>query len=162
MPSHIEQASIWFRGPDFLWQADVTWPALPEIPLANADSDSEVKLSQTCASTSVELVQNEAESLDKLLSRYSSCAVAWLPRFVAIIMHPADRCFPRFLSVEELNQAKLSIVKIVQRLSFGEALSSLPNHEDFDKLFSSSSSSSTFISGKLAQNNTLKEIDKQT
>ena len=104
-------------------------------------TDPKVKLNKAlCTSTNIGFGYDETNLLHELLKRYSNWsrpkrAVAWLLRFVLILKPIDDHSFSRFLSVEELDQVELAIIKLVQRHSFEDALKCLPNHTDFNELF---------------------------
>ena len=88
MPNKLDQANLWFRGPDFIWQNEDTWPVPFELPVVNKATDLKVKLNKAlCASTNTGFGHDENNLLHELLTRYSNWsrlkqAVAWLLRFV--------------------------------------------------------------------------------
>ena len=130
-PEELLLQDRWFKGPEFLWKLEESWPVpsspLPSIP----DQDPEIKSQgQTNRTTMV----SEESNLNSMIRRYSSWyelkrGVAWLLRFREYIRrkcYPPNDALPQGeLSLEELRFAELHIVKYVQRLSFPEIFSAL-------------------------------------
>ncbi|XP_068735428.1 uncharacterized protein [Montipora capricornis] len=130
-PEELLLQDRWFKGPEFLWKLEESWPVpsspLPSIP----DKDPEIKSQgQTNRTTMV----SEESNLNSMIQRYSSWyelkrGVAWLLHFREYIQrkcYPPNDALPQGeLSLEELRFAELHIVKYVQRLSFPEIFSAL-------------------------------------
>ncbi|XP_068691617.1 uncharacterized protein [Montipora foliosa] len=130
-PEELLLQDRWFKGPEFLWKLEESWPVpsspLPSIP----EQDPEIKSQgQTNRTTMV----SEKRNLNSMIQRYSSWyelkrGVAWLLRFREYIRrkcYPPNDALPQGeLSLEELRFAELHIVKYVQRLSFPEIFSAL-------------------------------------
>ncbi|XP_068729037.1 uncharacterized protein [Montipora capricornis] len=130
-PEELLLQDRWFKGPEFLWKLEESWPVpsspLPSIP----DQDTEIKSQgQTNRTTMV----SEESNLNSMIQRYSSWyelkrGVAWLLRFREYIRrkcYPPNDALPQGeLSLEELRFAELRIVKYVQTLSFPEIFSAL-------------------------------------
>ena len=114
----------WFSGPEFLMDDDDNWPSDPElIPLP--DNDGEVKTQTIIYAT----MANSSGAVDKLLERRSSWYltkkdVAWFLRFKQYLRATVSReSTPNMvlpLSVEELNEAELQIVRYIQQQHFAE------------------------------------------
>ncbi|XP_068757389.1 uncharacterized protein [Montipora capricornis] len=130
-PEELLLQDRWFKGPEFLWKLEESWPVpsspLPSIP----DQDPEIKSQgQTNRTTMV----SEESNLNSMIQHYSSWyelkrGVAWLLRsreYIRRKCYPPNDALPQGeLSLEELRFAELHIVKYVQRLSFPEIFSAL-------------------------------------
>ncbi|XP_078344112.1 uncharacterized protein LOC144629777 [Oculina patagonica] len=117
----------WFRGPEFLWERETSWPIRRDSLPSISDEDPEVKRQvQVNHVTQVEV----PHSLDLMIQRYSSWyklkrGVAWLLRFGEFLRK--KRCLQESLndplpcgrlSIQELRSAEDQILKYVQRSSF--------------------------------------------
>jgi len=103
-----EDCGIWFRGPEFLRQAEEYWPARPvDMPPVD-DDDPEIK---TVKHVNV-ITPHVNDSISTFIQHYSTWkrltkATAWMIRFKQYIMwklsgkgsHPHPSC--SFLSVKE-------------------------------------------------------------
>ncbi|XP_068735424.1 uncharacterized protein [Montipora capricornis] len=118
-PEELLLQDRWFKGPEFLWKQEESWPVpsspLPSIP----DQDPEIKSQgQTNRTT---MVSGES-NLNSMIQRYSSWyelkrGVAWLLHFREYIQrkcYPPNDALPQGeLSLEKLRFAELHIVKYV-------------------------------------------------
>ena len=116
----------WFKGPEFLWKREESWPVPPSSLPTISDQDPEIKSQGQANQASM---VSEESSLDSMIQRYSSWyklkrAVAWLLRFREYIRrkfyHRQDALPQGELSLEELRSAELHIIRYVQRLPFPE------------------------------------------
>ena len=115
----------WHRGPDFLWMSTENWQpteVTPEVP----DDDEELKPAK---SHTVEVEQTE-EPLDQLINGASSWfklrkSVCWLRRFVSYLAKKESQ--PKDITVSEIEEAEVQILKYVQRKHFSDEISELKN-----------------------------------
>ena len=130
MPASYKKSETWLKGPDFLLEDDVKWPASP-VPLQPLDNDPEVK--QDVRSHATSTVHN---CFDVLFARFSVffkmlSVVAWMLRFMSNL--PKRLCgkesdqintVPRLCNAE-MESATLAVVKVLQRSSFPELYNNL-------------------------------------
>ncbi|XP_077974180.1 uncharacterized protein LOC120329794 [Styela clava] len=141
----------WKSGPDFLWQAAEEWPLQPDF-MNNCSTDNlEVKKeSIQCFSNTA----SEKSVLDRIISKYSDWfrlkkAFAWILRgknmlFSKLNANELHSNLPKEnriqpLSVTELRNAELEIIKYEQSKYFCEEIRLLSNNQEISK-------SSTLIS----------------
>lgn len=125
----------WKTGPDFLWKTTEHWPnqdLFPPVQLSHVLEETKTK-TEKCCQTRINI--NLSSPIDKILDS-SSCwytlkrRVAWLRRFVSMLR--GSSCTTGALTLSELNEAELSIVRFLQQQSFGESLEKLRENK---KLF---------------------------
>ena len=142
----------WIQGPEFLSQADETWPKRP-TGISNIDNDDpEVKIPTVCSTTSNEF---DGSPLDRIIERYSSWdrlrrIMAWILRYKAILQHqskrrkagePITKDFGgtvTSINVEELRNAESVILKHIQVKCFENECESLRESKDAKVLKKSS------------------------
>ena len=123
----------WFRGPEFLWQEENTWPQNPLLTVDVIDCDPEVK-----RNTVVHVTQVKSDDVfDRLFKRRSSwyklkTDIAYLLRVKQYLCSKA-RAQPlpdmtRQLTVAELNNSQLEIIKYVQRQVFPQEMKAVDDH----------------------------------
>ncbi|XP_074618459.1 uncharacterized protein LOC141877369 [Acropora palmata] len=97
----------WFKGPEFLWKREESWPVPPSSLPTISDQDPEIKSQGQANQASM---VSEESSLDSMIQRYSSWyklkrAVAWLLPFREYIkrkLYPRQDALPQGeLSLEE-------------------------------------------------------------
>jgi len=83
MPDKIDNAALWFEGPQFLRESEINCPRQPDLrqPLATDDPEVKKKTTTICAA-----VESSVHYLHGLLSRCSAYkaiqrCTAWLLRF---------------------------------------------------------------------------------
>ena len=124
----------WFRGPEFLWENETSWPTCPVSLARISDEDPEVRgRGQASHVTQME----DKWPLDLMILRYSSWykfkrGLAWLLRFREFLN--GKRCLkednvhslPRGrLSIDELRYAEAQIIKYVQKSAFSLVIKAL-------------------------------------
>lgn len=126
-------ASQWLSGPQFLSEVMASWPAEP-VALAMSqcsDDDPEVKTQSQCYTTNQGTTSRDV--LSELMNRYSCWnklkrAVAWLLKFKQwIVSRKATQAAK--LTVEDLQNAETSIVKLVQAQIFPDVIKVLTDSE---------------------------------
>ena len=117
----------WRKGPDFLWQSEDNWPVTPKVPSLQ-EKDKEVR--KEALSRAIDAVDQD-NPVDRLISRYSSLyrlrkAVAWILRFMKWLQQHrpgnlvvGDKGYQK-LTVGELQDAELAIIRSVQRRHYKE------------------------------------------
>jgi hypothetical protein len=120
----------WLHGPDFLWSSPTNWPTQPAAIPQISDQDPEVKKSKAivCA---VVAEPPKADMFDDLMNRYSSWnklkrVWAWILRFKKILLSRLRKAdvgvLTSSLSVPEIKEAELEIVKLLQSKYFSEEI----------------------------------------
>jgi len=130
----LMRSRVWLTGPGFLCSGEDCWPASP-IPPIDANPFLDVKRSET-----VSVIVSEGAT-DRLIKRYSSLyalrkATAWMLRFKAFLLHkaklrPGLRLYNCSLTVAELQQAEIKLIRYVQRSTFPSLFSQLSRGRDF-------------------------------
>lgn len=121
LASDLCNHSLWWNGPPWLLQTTADWPTPQFVPMDLASSE-EVK------DTPLVILTTSSQEEWTLFSRYSSYhklqgVMAWMLRFIFNCRHAQnDRSFGP-LSLQELNNAQLCLIKIVQTSAFSEELS---------------------------------------
>ncbi|XP_014676416.1 PREDICTED: uncharacterized protein LOC106816352 [Priapulus caudatus] len=129
----------WTRGPDFLWQNEMTWETTVDLAVDLNESDSELKKAQTFAVT----VGTVEHGLDRLMSQYSSWeqlrrAVAWFLRLRKRLLRKGkgDDAIDNErgnLSVAEIKDAELSLVRYTQSIAYRHEINMLRNGKELQK-----------------------------
>ncbi|XP_030844258.1 uncharacterized protein LOC105444708 [Strongylocentrotus purpuratus] len=114
----------WLTGPEFLLQEKEVWPEDPaslkkeDVPELDLQNDSEVKKTHVYATSS-------HDEIDDLMTRYSSWdrlkrGIAWLLRYKQYLRSKGTGNLAErgSLTVQELNNAEVEVIKHVQRHSF--------------------------------------------
>ncbi|XP_071842702.1 uncharacterized protein [Apostichopus japonicus] len=139
----------WILGPDFLWLHENEWPLRQKFDRDISLKDPEVKKTATVAATSTNVAKN---TMNELISKYSSwfklkCHIAWMLKLMSVLKqlsdlrkslkgqepmeidekmrHPRQRRFKMNLSVSDLEEAEVSVVKFVQNQAFPDEIASL-------------------------------------
>ncbi|XP_076810887.1 uncharacterized protein LOC143453439 [Clavelina lepadiformis] len=140
MPNEISKATLWFHGPEFLWNAYDQWPSRPSSLPPLPDDDPELKTVKEVNSFTAIVGDN---GLHKLLRRYSRFhklvkAVVWLLRYKQYVMwkHLQRENIvepPRSLiSTMEMGDATNEIVRLVQMESFPAVIRTLEKRQEED------------------------------
>ena len=140
------------QGPEFLLQAEETWPKRP-TDISNIDNDDpEVKIPTVCSTSSNKF---DGSPLDRIIEHYSSWdrlrrIMAWILRYKAILQHqskrrkagePITKDFGgtvTSINVEELRNAESVILKHIQVKCFENECESLRESKDAKVLKKSS------------------------
>ena len=129
---------MWFCGPSFLCDDTCEWPKQPSFLLDLSCSDSEVRKTGQCFAQAQNLSSNV---LHRLFTRYSNFhgllrTVVWLLRYKKYLYHKRLKkgCRPNtvIFNAMEIEEARLEIIKAVQREAFSEVFTALMNYESFD------------------------------
>ena len=133
MPDNIDNAALWFDWPQFLRESEINWPRQPDLRQPLATDDPEVKKKTTTICAAVE--SSPVNYLHGLLSRCSAYkaiqrCTAWLLRFEQYWRwkYSNNKMPPRKgpLTADDLQDAMLAIVALVQWEAFPEAMSEFP------------------------------------
>jgi hypothetical protein len=126
-------ASDWFKGPRFLWQTDISSLVENTASFELDLSDPEVK---SCLHTNATVHVNEAQSLSLTahVNRFSSLqtAVKAVCTSKRLLKHRKSKQLPK-ASVHDLEQAKSTIMRWVQKDAFAEDLEKLAKQGCVDK-----------------------------
>ena len=123
---HFLKNDIWFQGPSFLWQTEL--PSHKMCPLEESSiNDPEVKCTFSTQTT------EESNILPQLIQRFSSwhkakTVIAYCRRYVLNLRRKVkgeDIYSKRELTVEELQQAELVILRAVQKAAFSVEIESM-------------------------------------
>ena len=130
MPDKFLKADLWFNGPEFLSQNEISWPMNTPIALSNVYT-TEMKVNSS-------IVVSESV-LNDLLTRFSTfeklqSSFAWLLRFKQFMKHKylPDNDPPPVgpLTAAELSDAVTEIVRITQENEFPNAMSYFKNRAE--------------------------------
>ena len=108
----------WFCGPSWLHDYKSEWP-VHDVTVTLARDDPEVKTS--VASAAVTTFQPDSDPVSKVISYFSDWnkmqrALAWLCRYVSVMSKRSK--LQGGLTVQEIAQAKISLIKHVQGLHY--------------------------------------------
>ena len=118
---------IWFDGPGFLSQFKCDWLKLDTIPMCSLESDPEILIPRVLV-VNVHVVQSKpvlVHPVDALLNHFSSFyrakkALCWLRRVLTFLAR--KRAISEHVTVDEMNQAEIVIVKHVQSTNFAKEI----------------------------------------
>ncbi|XP_033102417.1 uncharacterized protein LOC117105401 [Anneissia japonica] len=117
----ITEDCRWLRGPEFLWKADTEWPIMP-VSIDNKDLEFKTPPvhSLACRATMMDVIVRYS-TWTKLLK-----GLAWLLKFKKYLLNKRKGVnagtLPQTLSLKELKQAEMEIIKLVQHQEFGDNL----------------------------------------
>ena len=135
----------WFEGPQFLRESEINWRQQPDLRQPLATNDPEVKKKTTICAAVESSPVNYLHGLLLRCSAYKAIqrCTAWLLRFKQYWRwnYSSNKMPPRkgLLTADDLQDATLAIVQLVQWEAFAEAMSELPsvtNCTDIDKMLS--------------------------
>ena len=121
MPDKIDNAALWFDGPQFLRESEINWPRQLDLRQPFATDNPEVKKKTTTICAAVE--SSPVDYLHGLLSRCSAYkaiqhCIAWLLRFKQYWRwkYSNNKMPPRkgLLKADDFQDATLAIVQLVQ------------------------------------------------
>ena len=117
--SRAKQTEEWLTGPSFLRKDEIEWPKQKENLVQI--SELEIKKEKLIVASSI---QTDPSPTKKLIEYFSSWirlsrAVAWLMKIKEV------KCQPKLLnsntlSVQDISQAKLSIIRFIQKEEYGD------------------------------------------
>ena len=141
--SQIDADDKWFKGLEFLWLDVFQWPSFPEV-LDNDSLDAELKSEFRVCAVGVREAAEDVFPLQRLIKHCSSffrlrSLVGWLLRFKIVL---AAKCRNEslegvnnsYLTVNELKEATLRLVKFVQRQCYSNEFVSLLELGSFDNI----------------------------
>ncbi|MFW5444527.1 MAG: hypothetical protein ACKE51_09515, partial [Methylococcaceae bacterium] len=130
----VDSVDHWLHGPSFLSLTEHEWPKSPMYTSEDLKNDPERKQSAEVFA----VISHSAGSLHKLLTYYSSysrlkCSIAWLKRFRMYLIWrflKKGACPPvGNLRIEELRNAELEIIRVIQRNELVEEFDILSSGE---------------------------------
>ena len=138
-PQKLSQQHRWWRGPEFLWQSEDTWPVttVDSVPDDDPEVRGDINIHQVSVKTTVDAtsvkscsVSHGNSKMNELISRCSSWSrlqrqVAWLLRFCKWIASKRTTCDKGLLTLEELTRSTLVISQVVQEECLQEEFSDL-------------------------------------
>ena len=127
--SNPEKVKRWARAPEFLWKDESSWVSEEETLELNED-DPEVKVTVTANINKVD----DEETVPQILNRFSSWykmlrVMAWVVRWIKMLRQGVNKGNDNFerklsidsLSVEELKEIELKIIRVYQNVYFENA-----------------------------------------
>ncbi|XP_070562373.1 uncharacterized protein [Ptychodera flava] len=126
-----QKSKLWFNGPEFLWKLKENWPNQPDdLPAISVD-DKELKTAKVY--TAVKGAKTTCDDVVNLLiqrfsSWYTLCkSVAWILRFKKYLRAHYGKCKGDLvptgpITVREISEATVEIVKVVQQTAFPKEL----------------------------------------
>ena len=147
-PSDEQEINLWINGPEFLQKDEPSWPVRPKGVNVLPDEDLEWKRKVEIYETQV----RKDHPLDSFIQYYSSWyrllkGIAWLLRFLGFIQNacgakdsqeadPSSDASQRRvigagkqpLTVEELQTAKIRLIRYIQRVEFPDEVARLESN----------------------------------
>lgn len=136
-PQKLFDQYRWWKGPEYLWESEENWPEAeigevlqndPEV--RNEVQAHSIKTENPDAGLDPEALCTSDRPVYKMMTYYSSwlklqCCVAWLVRFCHRLRNWKTSSSVQALTTEELQEATLLIMRLVQAQSFAEELRDL-------------------------------------
>ena len=123
LPANTLNTESWLKGPKFLLSSESDWP---DLHISTSEAPAEFSVKEHAVHSTVKLHVTDGNSIDRLTNRYSNFyklkrVVAWILKFISTLRH--RKVSKKFIStneltVEELKNAELSIIKYVQHRHF--------------------------------------------
>ncbi len=123
----------WLGGPDFLRQAENTWPSSNEISPDERDGNDSSEPAPGINVNAV-VIEEETRPIDQLLNHYSDWtrlkrAVAWWLRLKGILQEKVSLGhvpkMEKSLTAEEMQNSEVAIIKHVQKCAFAKEIKAL-------------------------------------
>ena len=145
--SNPEKVKRWVRAPEFLWKDESSWVNEEDKEtLELNEDDPEVKVTVTANINKVD----DEETVPQILNRFSSwykmlrvmaCVVRWI-KMLRQGVNKGNDSFERqlsidSLSVEELKEVELKIIRVYQNIYFEneiKILKEIPNHKMLERI----------------------------
>lgn len=136
-PQKLIDQYRWWKGPEYLWESEENWPEAeigevlqndPEV--RNEVQVHSIKTENPDAGLDPEALCTSDRPVYKIMTYYSSWlklqrCVAWLLRFCHWLRNRKTSSSAQALTTEELQEATLLIMRLVQAQSFAEELRDL-------------------------------------
>ena len=120
--------NVWLKGPGFLLEQESAWPK-PKEEIKVDTTDTEIRKECAVNATGIEM-----SALESIIAKYSdwnrlSRAIAWLLRFKSFCIRKYLHCERSFncdgLSYQEIDEARLALIGLVQDQLFNKEILSL-------------------------------------
>ena len=130
MPHQLEKARVWFDGPEWLKKTPSCWP---ENTFVGVDCEKEVFLPPKKLTFTINVAENTLMDLIKSTSNIDKLKklFGWIIRFYKNIRSTEEkgRNLTTVLVVDELREAELKIITLVQHDVFADILSDMESFE---------------------------------
>ena len=141
-PQKLIDQHCWWKGPEYLWESEENWPEaeIGEV----SQNDPEVRDEVQAHSIKIENPDSGFDSeapcsrdrpVYKMMTRYSlwlklQRSIAWLVRFCHWLRNRKTSSCTEALTAEELREATLLVMRLVQAQSFAEELRDLKANKE--------------------------------
>ncbi|XP_071057316.1 uncharacterized protein [Onthophagus taurus] len=125
-PVALKDAFLWWHGPEWLLQPETVWPKKHKDYATN--TLPEIK---SCVTSVVESFEFPFERFSNL-NRLQGC-VAYLQRFITNCKVAKEKRITGVLTLEELEQAMVILIKITQAEAFGQEIGMLIQGKSLEK-----------------------------
>lgn len=130
-PSEISNNSLWFNGPNWLSLNKEYWPKFEELNFNDQDIP-EVKTNTISLPTTNKTLD------ESFITRFSSFrtlvyVIVYVFRFYNLCKKNIDLEQPSCISLQEINQATLAIVRLVQRIYFAKEIHCLESSQKISR-----------------------------
>ena len=141
-PQKLIDQYRWWKGPEYLWESEENWPEaeIGEVSQTDPEVRDEVQVHSIKIETPEAGLNSEAPCASdrpvyKMITYYSSwlklqCCVAWLVRFCHWLRNQKTSSSTEALTTEELTEATLLIMRLVQAQGFAEELRDLKDNKE--------------------------------
>nr|CAH7758363.1 unnamed protein product [Callosobruchus chinensis] len=125
--TELKQCTLWWNGPSWLVHKQADWPKISEV---------EVEIPELKPKKLTLLAREQSEF--KLIERFSSLhrarrVTAWCFRFYHNLKLPAAKRNLESLSVSELNNSTIALLKLAQRTMLPDEISCIVNNKPISK-----------------------------
>lgn len=120
--------SLWWGGPEYLTQNEQNWP-VKSLNTQRVCSDNEVNVFVIEGHVTNEVIEFSRYSKFNKIRR----VMAYVLRFIINCSKSSNKDFSSNLSIEELNNSLIALVKLAQKESFSNELQSLKNNQLISK-----------------------------
>ena len=138
LPDMVDHAGIWFSGPQFLYDCASGWPNQPDFLRELHDDDPEIKPARA---SMAQIPLETKDCLNRLFERYPDLrslllSVCWMLRFKQYLKWNCTQNTAKpqasSITVEEIENAQMEVIKILQRQAFSDAFKFLHDHVSLD------------------------------